>query len=452
MNKYVYAALFFISATLVYGQEELSLNEAIKRGLEKNYDIQIEAKNIEVAETNNSWGEAGLFPSLSVALNGSYNTNDNIKVFSPFQPTGKTVSTGYNPNANLNWSLLNINNIIISKHRLEKLQEESSGNADIVIANNIQAIILGYYVAVLEKRRTDEFQKQLKLSKDKFDLVKIKSDLGSAVTTDLLLEEGNYLTDSSNFVTQRLNYLNAISNLNFLIGEPDPTKEYSLTDDLVFDYEELVYEDLVQQLEDSNIDLRKQYLTQSVLNYDVNLRKGDRYPQLTLGATYNYNSTKVDVSDLPVDFRTDRVTQEVFESRNTASANYGANFSLSFNLFNGGKVNRAIQRSIIAEDIGNIRIERLKASLNRDLKQALDRYKVRKQLYDISEMRLRAAQQNLLISEEKYKNGTISSFDYRTVQNNNLSASIQKLQALYNLIDSQVSILRLTGGIIKTYN
>ena len=236
MNKYVYAALFFISATLVYGQEELSLNEAIKRGLEKNYDIQIEAKNIEVAETNNSWGEAGLFPSLSVALNGSYNTNDNIKVFSPFQPTGKTVSTGYNPNANLNWSLLNINNIIISKHRLEKLQEESSGNADIVIANNIQAIILGYYVAVLEKRRTDEFQKQLKLSKDKFDLVKIKSDLGSAVTTDLLLEEGNYLTDSSNFVTQRLNYLNAISNLNFLIGEIDPTKEYRLTDDLVFDY------------------------------------------------------------------------------------------------------------------------------------------------------------------------------------------------------------------------
>ena len=47
-------------------------------------------------------------------------------------------------------------------------------------------------------------------------LIELKSELGSAVTTDLLLEEGNYLTDSANYISQELAFKNAISNLNYL--------------------------------------------------------------------------------------------------------------------------------------------------------------------------------------------------------------------------------------------
>ena len=117
---------------------------------------------------------------------------------------------------------------------------------------------------------------------------------------------------------------------------------------------------------------------------------------------------------------------------------YFANFTLSFNLFNGGKVNRAIRNAVVAEDIGNLRIEKLETTLDRDLYQAYERYQVRRQLYGISNRSEEAARINYSISEEKFKGGTINSFDFRVVQNNYLTASVQKLQALYNLMDSKV--------------
>lgn len=216
-------------------QDDLSLSDAISLGLERNFDIQIEKENIAIAERNNNWGEAGRYPSLTFNFTPSHSINDNIKVFNPFSPRGKTVATGLSPDVRLNWTVFNGFKIKMSKYRLEKLQEESQGNADIVIANNIQSIILGYYSTVLEKERLDEFQKQLKLSGDKYNYVKIKKELGSAVSTELLLEEGNYLTDSTNYINQQLVYRNALRNLNFLIGEDNPDRTYNLTNGLDFE-------------------------------------------------------------------------------------------------------------------------------------------------------------------------------------------------------------------------
>ena len=96
-------------------------------------------------------------------------------------------------------------------------------------------------------------------------------------------------------------------------------------------------------------------------------------------------------------------------------------------------------------------MDRLKASLRRDLAQALDQYKVRKQLFDINSRRYEASEQSLELSEQRFENGSINSFDYRTVQNNNLAAATVMLQSVYDLLDSQVTIMRLTGGLSQQY-
>ena len=98
-----------------------------------------------------------------------------------------------------------------------------------------------------------------------------------------------------------------------------------------------------------------------------------------------------------------------------------------------------------------MQIEQLKTSLYKDLAAAYDSYNIRRQLYGINNRKLDAAKQNMDISREKYKNGTISSFNFRTVQNNHLLASITKLQSLFNLVDANITLMRLTGGIVETY-
>ena len=156
---------------------------------------------------------------------------------------------------------------------------------------------------MLEKERLDQFREQLDLSRDKFRQVQVKKELGSAITSDLLLEEGNYLTDSVNLINQELAYQNAISNLNFILGVQEPAPTYVLVDSLQHELVDLDFGDLISRMENENADLKTLYLTQSVLKSDVQLSKSDRYPSLSIGANYTYTNGTVDISDWPEEIR-----------------------------------------------------------------------------------------------------------------------------------------------------
>ncbi len=435
-----------------YSQDSLSLLSAIKLGLENNFDIQIENSNIKIAENNNSWGEAGRLPSLNIDVNQNNSITNNIKTVSPFQSQGKTISNSLTPSMTLNWTIFNGFKANITKSRLATLQQETAGNASIVIANNLQSIILGYYLVLLERDRLSLLEKSLELSRDKYQYIKVKKELGSVVTTDLLLEENNYLTDSINFLNQELVVKNALRNLNVLLGENDVKKNYQFTDSLTVDVINYDYENLQHKMTANNVDLKKQYLTQQILAVDKKMSMADRYPNLGFRAGYSYTRSRVDLSNAGFPSEDGSIRPGPAQSLSAVNDNVFANFTLSFNLFNGGKINRAIQNAIISEDIGNVRIERLKNSLDRDLVNALDQYNVRAQLLGINKRQEDAAELNLSISEDRFKSGSINSFDFRTVQNNFISAGFAKLQSVYNMIDAQVTLMRLTGGLVETYN
>ncbi|MEP5610742.1 MAG: TolC family protein [Cyclobacteriaceae bacterium] len=436
---------------LVHAQESLSLSEAVQTALKRNYDILIERGNVEVAQNNNSWGEAGRLPTVSLNLNQNNALTDNVKVAFPTSTQGKTLSNSVNPAINANWTIFDGFKVNINKRRFELLQAETEGNASVVIANTLQSIILGYYLAVLELERLDEFEKQLGLSRDKFDYVKVKSDLGSAVSTEVLLEEGNYLTDSINYINQQLAFRNAVRNLNILLAEENVAKTYNFSDSLNIPDEEYTLEDLRTKMLGENVDLKKQYISQSVLGQATKLSYAGRFPTLSLNAGFSENQNSLDLSNASF-FTGSGFTDGPSTRLKSTTDTYSANFTLSFTLFNGGKIKRAIRNSIVNERVGQLRVDELKNSLDKDLLSTLDQYNIRRQLYGINARRENAAAINLSLSEEKFRNGSINSFDYRDVQNNYLSSSILKLQAAYNLISSKVDLMRLTGGLIQEYN
>ncbi|MEM6831506.1 MAG: TolC family protein, partial [Bacteroidota bacterium] len=348
MKKLIIFSVALLCAYLSGAQESLSLSDAIQIGLDRNYSLKIERGNVEVAQNNNNWGEAGRWPTitLDVAQNNSY--TDNVKVAFPTSTRGQTLSNALSPGVNLNWNLFNGFRANMTKSRLELLQSETEGNASIVIANTIQSIILGYYLAVLERDRLNEFSKQLELSRDRFDYIKLKSDLGSAVTTDVLLEEGNYLTDSINYVNQELTFRNAVRDLNVLLAEEDVAKMYVLTDDLELTNEAYTIEDLRNRMMAENVDLKKQYITQALLGQATRLSTADRYPSLTFNAGFNESRNSLDLSNA-VFFTGDGFSNGPDSRLNSVTDTYTANFTLSFTLFNGGRIKRAIRNAVVNE-------------------------------------------------------------------------------------------------------
>jgi outer membrane protein len=447
--QYKITAFLLIIFLLPFGakaQERLPLSQAIQRSLANNYEIQIEAKSIEVARNNNNIGEAGYLPSLSVQITQSNTTTviDNPTSFL----SGDVINKGINPTIALDWNLFDGFRARANKARLENLQKDTEGNASIVVQNTMQAVIQGYYNAVFEQERLEVFKKTLTLSREKYDYVALRKEFGSALTADLLLEESNYLQDSLSYVNQQLSYRNSLRTLNILMAVEDVNTNYILTNSLEYADRNYNFLVLYNKMTSNNVNLKRQYVSQSLLRNSTQIARADLYPTVSMRLNYSNNINAQDLSQASLNDPNAQLPQVPIS---TSTVNYGASFTVSYNLFNGGRIKRAIQNTVIQEQIGAIRIETLQLSLKRDLQQALDLYNTRKLLRGIAKRTKESAELNLQISEERYKNGTINSFDYRTVQNNFINAALSELQATFNLIDANTQLMRLTGGIVEEF-
>lgn len=440
-NKQFIAVLFAFLPVFAFAQTPLALSQAIKKGLEQNFDIKIQASNVKAAKNNNVWGQAGGLPSINFTINQNNNLQDVTNPASFVQ--GITINNNVQGNLALEWVLFDGFSVRITKDRLDNLQKESEGQAKIVIENTVQNIINNYYAVVLEYERFEILKKALQLSGDRYEYMQFKESVGSAVTTDVLLEKSNYLTDSSRVINQELVWRNAQRNLNFLLAEKDIDTPYSLTDSLFFKGFEYNLEDLRAKMLSRNSDLLREYTTLVILQKDWELRKADRMPQVRLNATLGNTQIRQDLTQAT--FANGR-SGEVGRAANT---NYNANLIFSVPIFNGGILNRAIQNAAIQQEIGTWQIERLKQTLNQQLNTAFDLYQVRRIMLNIATENKNTSETNLNLAEVKFRNGTINSFEYRILQNNYLDAAFREIEAVYNLIEANTLLLRLTGGILE---
>lgn len=429
------AAIALSCGNTLIGQEELSPGNAIATGLENNYEIRISSMDLEIAENNNAWGTAGAYPFISIGLN-QRNRFDNSPDRIGDGERDKYFTNSVNPYVNLNWTLFDGFAVQITKDKLELLEEFTEGNATLVVENTIQSIILAYYKVLLEREKLDVLNELKNLSGDRYRYQLEKKKLGAAVTYDVLQAEDAFLSDSTNFLLQKLNLKNAMLNLKLLLGEESDV-EYELTGNLETGLQEYSLDTLMNRMLENNTTLINQYINQEILRKEIAFRKSSLYPSLSLNAGADHFNTRQKYQDVSAAY--------------SNSLDYYANFSLSFNLSNGGNVKRAIQNARIDEIIGELTIDQMKHGLTNQLKNYYDLYNIRKQLYRVSLVSVESAKLNLQISEEKFKSGAINSFNYRDVQLIYLNAAIGKLESIYNLIDTQTELQRLTGGIIQAY-
>ena len=282
-----FSCLFFLilcTGFLAVGQDTLSLGGAIQLGLKNNFDVQIEQLQQQVAHNNNNWGEAGKYPTVDLSLNQN-NSIVQRKPANPFAVAGKNISDNVNGQFDIQFVLFDGFGIRLAKQRLEQLEQLSDGNVSLMIENTTQSIILGYYAVLLDRERLNVLKRVMDFSKQQYDYVKLKKELGSAITFDVLNEQNNYLTDSANYLQQEVAFRDAIRNLDLLLNE-DLNQTYTLTDTLAFRDETYNYDDLYARLTRSNTNLRNQYINHELARLATESAKSALYPALTfnLGA------------------------------------------------------------------------------------------------------------------------------------------------------------------------
>jgi len=138
---------------------------------------------------------------------------------------------------------------------------------------------------------------------------------------------------------------------------------------------------------------------------------------------------------------------------NTNSAfSTSANVAISYDIYKGGSRKIAVDVAKIEKKITDIKFKDLEQSLENQLAQEFELYNVRKELLFLAEENLNAAELNLQLSKLKFDSGVISSFNYRDVQTLHLNTALNYQNAIYNLIQSYYTLMRITGGIVEDFN
>lgn len=422
-------SLFLIANLICLGlfaQEELSLSKAIQIGLENNYELKIIRKSEQISELNNSWGNVGRYPRIQFNLDG--------RGVKDYNETNDFNRLSLTPSLDLSWTLFEGFAVQIRKNKFDDLEQLSKGNTIIAIENRIELIILAYYKILLEQERLKVSEKIMSLSSDRYEKTKIGKELGSTVTYDVLQAKNAWLEDRSSHLLQEVNYNNAVRDLNFLLGVKE-SKTYTFTDEFLPVSDEYELASLLDKMLSNNSNLKNRYIQEMILRRDVELARSNYYPSLSLGAGVQANRVRNKLDGM--------------SAENMNSHNLYANVSLSFMIFNGNTNKRAMQIARIQENIGRIETEDLKHSLTNTLAQNFEMYQVRREVYLLAEENLEAAELNLSISKDNFDSGSINSFNYRDVQIGYQNVALARLNAIFNLIQSRTSLVRLTGGILN---
>ena len=405
---------------------ELSLSLAIEKALENNYGIIISDFDTEVAGINNSWGQAGRYPTIDLSLSSANNLNINSS-----STSGINRLTG---GAGVRWVLFNGFKVSLTKEKLETLNELAQGRSAIVVENTIQDIIQAYYTALLQSERQKVYQKVMEVSKDRYDAEENLKEYGGAVTYQVLQAKNSFLSDQYQYLNQEILVKVSIRNLNYLMAE-DSDNMWLLSDPFEHKSESFAASDLISKVKSSNNTLQNQYINLQVAKSNLSLAMANFFPSLSFSSGVDNTLSN----------------QFLLTQGNEVSNGLTpyANLTLSYNLYSGGSRKRAQQIAEIGEEIAETEISEMEHLVTNQILNELDAYRIRKVQLDVATESLEAAEMNLEIAAEKLRSGSINSFNYRDIQLVYLNTAIQKLQAIYALIQSHTNLTRLTGGFVS---
>ena len=434
--KKIISILFFFPH-IFFSQDSLSLSKAIEIGLEKNYDIRLTLKNVEINKIFNNWGEAGRLPQVNISAGQNNSISDqrnNPISFAPFLFLSNDVSSGLA----MNWTLFNGFAVRANKTKLEQLELQSENTATLAIENTIHGIILAYYQAKMQKEQLTLMNNVMTLSKEKYYQQQVKSNLGIGVKFDLLQFEGNLYTDSSNKVLQNLAQRNATRNLNLIMGE-DVDKEWNLTSEIKPDLNTKDLSTLKKEMLSNNTNIKNQYINIALTQQDISLAKSQFFPVINFNSGFNSSVGVLNTNDV----------NSPISNAQSKNLNYYGNFTLNFKLYDGGKVRRGIKALELQNEVDQLRTSQMIDQLNFELTNVYELYLTRLQIFELTKKAFLVAKDNMDIAKLKEESGLINSFNFRDIQMAYLSAGVALYQASYDLLESNATLLKMTGKIIQ---
>ena len=413
-------------------QERLSLQDAIARAMEHNFDIRIADVTAQQAEANNTLGNAGLLPNIngSGGVNvGSSNTHIEF-ADGRVQEVNNAATLSYNGAVTASYTIFAAGRAWLIKKQLsanEQLaQVQVREQMQVVVSQVIQA----YARVVWQQQQTVAIDTALALAQVRMILSQVKFETGASAKVDYLQARVDYNARQSDSLSQIASLNTAFADLNFLMGD-DPYKTYNVDDSLPLDVS-LQPKDR-ERLKDLNLSIDIARRSAEVSKLDARIARTYMFPSVGASAGYNYNYSK---------------SQAGFALFNRSSGPTGG-LNLNVPIFQGGNLRRQTKVATLQAFRDELLYERQNTEIGRQYRSAWKNYEMSVAAYDLEQENIRYAKENLDIQKARFRVGIATTLETREAENSYVLALTRLNTAAYNLKVNETRVLELESALVR---
>ena len=414
-------------------QDLLSRDDAMKLALEYNYDIQVAQKSIESAKNNASIYNSGYLPSATAAGSGqiTYNAGENQTVQGDFE-FDPAEAYNYSASVGLNYVIFNGLGRMYNYKQLKEQHNLTELQATQIIENTMLQLSNAYFEIARLAENISILQTALDISKTRQTRAEYGYEYGQGTQLNILNAEVDVNNDSINLLNTKQQLENAKRNLNLITGralETDFTVDTNVVFTMAFDSDELTAKALERNIQ---IAQTKSQLKNS--EYAIKASRAGWFPALSANAAYAYQGQNNPNGAF-------LLGNESFGPQ--------AGLSLSWNIFDGGTTKTRTQSAKIAMETQLIQQEQTTFTVQRDVLNAYSTYQNSLFVLQAQQANLATAQRNFDRTDEMYKQGQITSIEFRQAQLNQLNAQGSHSQAKYSAKNAELQLKQLAGVLLE---
>ena len=430
---YKFIFLLFALSSGLYAQSVLTIEDAIKTGLEKNYSVLIVKNEQEITKLQNNFGNAGMSPTVS--LNGNLNLA-NVNSYQEFstgviQERNGAQSNNTGASVNLGWMVFDGLKMFAIKKRLTQNEQLSILELKQQMESSVYDIISAYYLIVKTTELIKAAKQNLSIYEERKKIAKLKLEIGSDSKVDYLLSQSNENKGKSAIIQLELQLLNTKTILNTLINKPVDT-EFITSDSIVINYNPNI-DELKKSVSKSNATILISKQNELMIQQSIKEARSTNLPFVQLNAAYNFT-------------RNQNQAGIVFLNR---QAGLNAGVSAGWLLFNGTKNSKLVKERNILFLNQKYVTEQTQLQVDGQVYNSYKTYLLNKEILELEKQNLTDSKEVLTVSIERYKVGKANLLETIETQKNLEDAQTRYIEALYAIKMAETALLKANGNLVK---
>jgi len=428
MKLRILSLLFIFPLNATFGQQKLSSDDAVSIALKNNYNILVAKNSAEAAKINNSAGNAGMLPFVSLSASGNYSFNNSINQTLSSGSESKVSdahSSSVNSGADLSWTLFDGGKMFITKSKLNEIQALGDIQYKAQVLQTIGDVIIAYYDVVRQTQQLVSIEEAINSTQTSVNILQTSFGAGLSPKTNLLQAEIDLNVFRENAINQQAVIIASKRNLNQLLSR-DPNTDFQVVDSIPLGYVPDKNE-LESKLYANNTSVQAFQKQAEIARLSLGETKTIQLPKLSFNAGYNFNGSKNNYSTIL--------------QNQTAGPQIGG--TLTIPIYQSGNAARQIETSRLQYQSAQFNLESTKIQINSDLQNTLTSFENQKNLLEIEKSNMELAKENLLITMERLRLGQTTSLELHQAQQSYVDSNTRYINFEYDLKVAETKLKQL---------